>query len=335
MASLDEVVASILKFTDEEYFVMDEAMLEPRESRLLDMDFMGVAVNAPRKIDTASRDHLPLVMAVRADGDRGWDVRLRENCILVATDLGDGTVRCAKAFQDDKELKSRGRKEKKPRGPKPTGLALATAQLTGLDPMGKLRMKWGTGSWALGVINYDRVSNTVVVDLAGDEEAKARPVRPVRPEPSPLGAGGLPCYLPTADTPPSPESGVVFTGEFSGRRDDQRLKIFGAFTIPMREAHLQRQRLVHEFQDGRQERVAAVVPVTLAVVGLDWDKPLQRDWAVPVYGEPLEAGLPGRGFFAVDAFASGGSLELDPGKYACYLIVDGRIYDPKILQVAG
>ena len=91
---------------------------------------------------------------------------------------------------------------------------------------------------------------------------------------------------------------------------------------------------MHEFQDGHQERVAAVVPVTLAVVGLDWDKPLQCDWAVPVYGEPLEAGMPGRGYFAVDAFASDSSLELDPGKYACYLIVDGRIYDPKILQVA-
>ncbi len=333
LASRGDTLAGIMSFTDEEFFGMDESVLAPRESRLLDTSFLGVAVSAPRKIDTSSRDRLPLVMAVRSGGERGWDVRLKENCILVGTDLSDGSVHFAKAFADEK--KSRGSKEKRPKGPRPAGLALATAQLTGLDAKERLKMKWDTGTWALGVINYDWASNTVVVDLVGDKEARVQPAGPVSPEPSPLGAGGLPCYLATAHTPPSPESGVVFTAEFTGKQGDRHMKISGAFTIPVRDAHVPKQKVVHKFRDGRQENVVAVVPVTLAVVGLDWGKPLKFDWAVPVYGSPLNTGMPAKGFFALNAFASGSAVVLDPGKYACYLVVDGRIYGPDTIEVPG
>ena len=99
--------------------------------------------------------------------------------------------------------------------------------------------------------------------------------------------------------------------------------------------HLPGNQVVHQFLDGRREKVAAVVPVTLAVLGLDWDVPLRFDWAVPVYGDPLEAGMPARGSFAIDALGTGNTRSLGPGKHVCYIVMDGRIIGPIDLPVEG
>jgi len=101
----------------------------------------------------------------------------------------------------------------------------------------------------------------------------------------------------------------------------------------VRDFHLPGKQVVHQLRDGRQGKVAAVVPVTLAVLGLDWDVPLRFDWAVPVYGDPLEAGMPARGSFAIDALASGDTRSLEPGKHVCYIVVDGRIFGPHFFKV--
>ena len=331
MVSTNDIVAKILNLDEDEFFSADQSVLGPRDEQLLDLDYFGVAVNAPPRIETGSRGKLPLIMATQFSGDRGWDIRLRDNCILVSTNLQDGTVQFAKAFVSEKELRSRGRLEKVPKGPKPPGLAIAAAQLTELDPKGRLHIKWNSGIWALGVIYYDWPSNTVVVELQGDEEVKPSPAIPVSPEPDPRGAAFFPRYLPTDKTPKPPESGLTFTGEFKVKDKKQQLNIFGSFAVPVRDFHLPAQKLVHQFPDGRQENVAAVVPVTLAVLGLDWEEPIQFDWAMPVYGEPLAVGMLARGCFAIDALAN--AQALSPGKYVCYLIMDGRIFGPKTLQV--
>ena len=333
MKAIKEIVASILDLTEKEFFSADRSVFAPRESRLLDMDFWGVAVNAPRQIWTDRHDKLPLIMATRFSGERGWEVRLRDNCILVGTNLQDGSVHFANALVTEKELRSRGGREKVPKGPKPPGLASAAAQLTELDARGRLHIRWNTGIWSLGVIYYDWSSNTVVVDLKGDEEAKPRLARSVRPEPNPLGVPALPCYLPMPQTPQPPDSGISFRVEFRVEQGQQKLNVFGAFAVPVRELHLPQQKVVHQFKDGRKENVAAVVPVTLAVLALDWDLPLRFDWAVPVYGEELKVGLLARGCFAFDALASGDVQAFDPGKYVCYMIMDGRTFGPQSLQV--
>jgi len=306
MASTAEIVASILDLTEKEFFSADRSVFAPRESRLLDMDFWGVAVNAPRQIWTDHHDKLPLIMATRFSGERGWEVRLRDNCILVGTNLQDGSVHFANA--------------------------LVTEKLTELDARGRLHIRWNTGIWSLGVIYYDWSSNTVVVDLKGDEEVKPRLARSVRPEPNPLGVPALPCYLPMPQTPQPPDSGISFRVEFRVEQGQQKLNVFGAFALPVRELHLPQQKVVHQFKDGRKENVAAVVPVTLAVLALDWDLPLRFDWAVPVYGEELKVGLLARGCFAFDALP-----ELDDklpnGKYVAYVIIEGEVYGPVRFEI--
>lgn len=332
MATTEEIVTKVLNFTEKEFFNTNQSVFAPRESRLLDMSFFGVAVNVPRQIMTASHDKLPLIMAIRCSGERGWEVPLKDNCIMVGMNLQAGTVRLANALVTEKELVSRGGRVKVPRGPKPPGLAKAAAQLTELEVRNRLDIKWNTGVWAFGVIYYDWPSNTVVAELNGDEPVLPSSARPVSPSPN-RSSAGLPSYLSSWETPKFPDSGLAFTTEFGMEKIRQSLKIRGAFTVPARDFHIPREKVIHRFEDGRQENVAAVVPVTLVVVALDSEPLLQFDWAVPVYGQSLKAGMTARGCFAIDSLASGAPTILPPNKYFCYLIMEGKIFGPQAFTV--
>jgi hypothetical protein len=334
MADTQRIKTTILNLNENEFFNADSSVLTPLESRLLDMGCFGIAVNAPDLIITSRRDKLPLIMAVSLSGGRDWDVPMSDNCILVGTDLQDGSVHFAKAFVDKKELQNRGIKKKAPRGPKPSGLVSSAAKLIELDPLDRLDIEWNTGTWRLGVLYYDWPSNTVDVELIGDKKVMPAPVMEIYPEPDLKADGFLPWYLPTAQTPPCPDLGLTFTSEFNVEGEKQQLNIFGSFALTTRDFYLPTQKSVHKFHDQGQKSVAAVVPLTLAVLGLDWDKPLQFDWAVPVYGEPLAVGMLARGSFSIDALAEDTITNLDPGKYICYIVMDGRIFGPKIINVS-
>ncbi len=328
-ASSAETVAEILDLSEDEFFSNDQSFLVQREERLLDVDFSGIAVNAPQRILTHRHDKLPLIMAVCSSGERDWAVNLVDNCFLVGMNLQDGSVHLVNPFVNEKELRSRNKEKSQPKCPKPPGLALETVQLTELDARDLLHMKWNTGNWSFGVIYYDWPSNTVEVELKGVKKRKPLSAGPISPEPDFSCSGALPGFLATPRTPPSPVSGVDVSVEACVERGRQRLFVFGAFTVPVRAFHLPSQGLVHKFQNGREENVAAVIPVTMAVIGLDWDESLQFDWAVPVYSEALKVGMPARGCFAIDALEGGNAKDFVPGKYLCYIIMDGRIFGPQ------
>jgi len=326
------VVSKVLNLRDEEFFNADDSVLPPREELLLDLDFIGVAINAPHRIDTGRRDKLPVIMAVRLGGERDWDVQLTENCILVGTNLVDGTVRFTRALVTDKELRSKGGRKKAPRGTKPPASELGeeSAQLVELKARERLRIPWETGTWSLGVIYYDWPSNTVVVELEGNAGVKSPPARAVHPQPGP---GPLPSYLPSPKTPQAPQDGMAFTVEVTGQEGKRVLNVYGSFAVPAKDFHLSQHPLVHQLPGGRRENVSVVVPVTLAVLGLNWELPIRFDWAVPVYGGQLQKGTTTRGQFAINAFAEGSGSGLSVGSYICYIVMDGRIFGPKAFQI--
>ncbi len=326
MATANDIIEKILGFEEKDFYEDDPPGMEMREEQLLDLDFFGVAVNAPSRIETLEKGDLPLILAARYSGDRDWETPLDRNCILFGTNMHDGTVAFAKAFVDEKALQDRGIKEIGPKGPKPPGLATAAVQLTRLAPKDRLGIAWDTGIWALGVINYDWPSNTVTVELAGEGEPKPIFAKPVSPEPDPRGEDHFPCYLPVSDTPKPPESGLSVAVEFYEREGRQHLDLTGAFGVTIRELHLPEIPIEQPYAKGGEKTVAAVVPLTLAVLGANWDEPLQFNWAVPVYGSSLEVGKQASGYFALNALA--GARPLNPGKHLCYLFLDGGIYGP-------
>ncbi len=339
MTSTREIVEKVLNFGDKEFFAADASVLSPREAQLLELDFSGVAANAPRRIVISDHGKLPLIMALRCSGERDWDVDLTDNCMLVATNLLDGTVRVTNALLTEKDLTSRGGRIRAEKGPKPAGLAEVSSQLTEIDVRRRLNLEWKAGTWALGVAYFDWPSNTVVVQLEGGSPAPNGPVRPVRPSYNPAALSAmkqagksLPSYYPTTETPASPESGVTFGVDFRMKQGRQSLVVTASFAVPVKEFHIPKQEIVHEYQDGRREKVQAILPVTLAMLKLDHVWPWQFDWAVPVYGEPSAIGTIARGYFAIDALASEDS-PLSAGSYVCYIVADGRIFGPRKFQV--
>ena len=319
-----DILAKALAFTDEEFLHLSPAALAARQRLLLSSDYTGIAVNAPASIMTGQHDKLPLVLAMRMGGDRDWEVGLRDNCILVGTNLHTGKVHFANGLASDKELTSRGGRIKQPKGPKPPGLAVVAAQIIELDPRNRLPLPWDTGLWSLGVLYYDWPSNTVTVKLEGNgpaEQPAGRAIFPVS-----TGGGDLPSYQPTAKTPPYPVAGVAFTVEAKTVQDQQQLIVHGAFTTTIKDYHL-------ASPGSGPSGPAAIVPVTLVILGLDWKFPRPFTWVVPV--QDRSAVTPGKtvqGTFAIDAMA-GGVTPLDPGRYVAYIIMDGGIFGPQPFQV--
>lgn len=321
------ILAGVLAFSEAEYYNPPAQLLTERESQLLDIDADGVAVNAPAVIDTRERGTLPLVMAARFSGDREWDVPLIDNCLLVGTNLSDGTVYFAPALTSRKDV-TRAGKLKVPKGEKPEGLAEVSAQITTIDALAKLPIRWNTGHWALGVINYDRPSNAVSVELKGNDPFPVPTPCPIHPPlPAATDATALPSYIAMGKNPRMPDSGVAFATEIVESDGQSRLHVYGSFAIPMRDYMLPREETVHDLPSGRRERVAAIVPMTLAIIALNSDLPVQIDLAVPVYGgDALRVGSVARGYFAVDVSdPSSSTLSMQQ----CYVIAGGDVFGPR------
>ncbi len=333
-AQTQTILTQILNLDDNAFFKADASILDSRESQLMEIDFFGVAVNAPAKILIKNRQTIPLIMALRTTGDRDWDIPLSENCILAGTNLLDGSVHFAKALMDEKQMEHPPDvMQKKPasRAPRPPGLASAVGQLTLLDPVKRLSIEWAPGIWSFGVLHFDWPSNTVVVKLSGDKESEPFSAMSVSPEPDKSEQAGFPSYFPVKKTPPLPDSGLAFAIESQKQKKDLLVKVFGSFAVKTRTFHLPDKKIVHHFENGATKNIAAVVPITLAILGLDWDEPVRFDWAVPVYGTELKKGMTAKGFFSIKELLDPDTF--DTGPYACYLFMDGLIFGPNLIKI--
>jgi hypothetical protein len=331
MASTADVLNSVLNLGEEQFFATDSSALSRREATLLDTDFTGVAINAPRVIPIARRATLPLFVALRSDGRRGWDVPLRDNAVLVGVNIDDGSVRLANALETEKERSNRGGRAPRARG-EPANLAAVSAVVTTLDAREQLGIEWTTSTWSLALLHFDWPSNLVSVSLQGDRRQVPAAAPSVSPAPNPAcgsSADALPCYS-VAELGSAAGGASFALALVPGAAP--RLEARGSFALRLRARQVARPGIVHSFAGGRRENVAAIVPITLALVGLDSGEPIQFDWAVPIYGPPAQVGARVAGAFAIDALA-GGNVELPPGRYAAYLIFDETIVGPRPLEV--
>jgi hypothetical protein len=193
-----------------------------------------------------------------------------------------------------------------------------------------MELPWQSGRWVFGLIYFDWLSNVVALELAGASPAAPASGNPwvVRPAPA-AQAPGFPTYLRLATTPPQPATGMSFDVALDTRGGVQRLLVHGAFATTAR-----KHTLVSGVQvpDGGSVRpVAALIPITLLLVGANTLYPWRRDLVVPVYGAPASEDQRVEGALALDALA--GAAPLPPGEYACYLVLDGAIHGPKPVQV--
>jgi hypothetical protein len=335
MKSAEEIAKSILSIPEERYFKDTESLFLDMELKLADLDFQGVAINAPQRIATAKQEQLPVIMAIQATGLRAWEFPRDMNCIVAATDLTTRAVYFGQAFRDPK-AESFAMPPQAQQPPKPEGSSAAALStgLSKLDAREVAGLPWRAGRFCLSALMYDWVSNTVEVTLEGGAPGQAVPPG-VTPPPAAAGPGQrLPSFLPeqaninvTGAKPPfaklvlqpNPEPGI-------------KLGVRGAWVISAQPFHLPSAPMEVQEVNGQKKKVGAVVPVTLAIVGKNWPTPLRFDWAVPFYGDAFKPGDAVQGHFSIDPLAAS-TLTLSPGEYAVYLFIEGRCFGPFKVKV--
>ncbi len=332
MSSSEDVANNLLDFSERVFFSEDDSAFAELDLELSDSDFLGVAINLPRKIDITKRDALPLILATQETGLRAWEVIRNDNCALVAVDLNTREVFFGQPFFNPKSQKSPAKKEG-PRPAKPEGgnaVALSTG-VTRVDARMVLDLPWRTTRYRLGVVLFDWMSNRIDVSLEGG--APASPASPRRPTPAPAargGSGDLPTYLATPGAPDlSAESPPAATIKIEPHPDQAtKLLVSGAFSIVADSMHLPASPYPISEVGGGEENVGAVVPVTLALFSKNSSVPIRLDWALPVYtATPISPGDRIHGHFSLDAMADT-NFELVQGDYVAYLFLEGQFFGP-------
>lgn len=289
-------------------------------------DFRGLAVAAPQQIPTDSQSVVPLVVLSQKTALRAWQVGEQYNLMLAVTDVDSGNLRLARALVDPKD-------EESPNAPPaarpaaPTGNA-ATALSTKAHRLDLPVQPGLTANLAIAALSFDWVSNTVAVSLAGSRPKAPTVVRPITPAPSALP--GLPTYAASNQTPKPPASGLDFAVTLRAGVEPSSVFVQGAFskTLGMHE-HLRVPQFVRDNAADRQ--ATAVVPMSIAVLGLDWKAPRSYAIGVPVYGMPdVPPGQRVSGQFAVEMPLN---VALPAGDYVAYVLMDGVPYGPRKFQV--
>ena len=287
-------------------------------------DFRGLAIASPAQVQADTEQTVPLVVLVQQSILRAWEVPEQYNLMLAVSEVESGTVRIARALVDPKDEEPVGARAAA-RPPKPTGTA-ATGIATKAYRFDIRLSPNHAGSLAVSAILFDTVSNTSTVALAGRNPRASADPPAISPRPNP--SQGLPTYAGMPRSLQVPRSGVAFAVEMAG--GPNAMFVHGAFAKVL---------ALHEDlpvpqgvrDNGVDRHATAVVPLTIAVIGLDAKRPRTYALAVPVYG--TVHATPGQvvsGQFAVGIPAD---PPLAPGHYVAYAFMDGVPYGPHRMHV--
>jgi len=331
MESINDVLKLILSFEQEEFFSLDEDQLCERESAFIDMEFVGLGINGPIEISCDRQESLPIVMALKYSGERDWTIDLKKNCFLVASNLRNGNVITARALTNDKDDFYSEEKDDS-RGPVPSGVALEAVQLTVIEARDKIPLDWNAGTWSFSLIYFDWVSNTISVGFIGNDPMLPVQTPQIDPVPDTNDINTLPSYVSQPQTPKAPKEGLAFVLEAQKGDDKQILNLYAAYAVDPRSYQIPKPPKTCAFTS-RQENVSAVIPLTILLLSKNDRHPIQIDVSVPVFGKPAEESKKQKGQCALNVLSAIGVKALKPGKYACYVVLDGVTYGPQILNI--
>src|SRR5690242_3976053 len=104
MTTSEDIAAGVLSLSDAELHQEPfDPIIDDREMRLIDEDFLGIAIVAPASVDVA-REELPVVAGFRQTGQRAFDVGRDDNTTIFAVDLDARVVRFGPMFFNPKQV---------------------------------------------------------------------------------------------------------------------------------------------------------------------------------------------------------------------------------------
>lgn len=328
MASTSDIAAYLQKQGPQLYFG-NQSIFDNLELVISDESFQGIAIAAPGQINTNEQHELPVILVSQQTVLRGWEVSEQNNLQLAITDLNSGRVLMRRILEDLKDMEQSDSMAVV-RPPKPTGSAATgiETKIQKVDALSYFELPWQSGRLSITAICFDQISNTAQVDLFGQQPAQLETM-PVSPHPAETRPA-LPSFLPPEQSPPISQEGLVFTVDTSLITNKQ-LVIHGGFSKTLAQnEHLPTPGTI--IDNETHQHAVAVVPITIAVLGLDWRVPRLRILGVPVYAPGLSPNrTSARGYFSV-ALATNES-PLASGPIVIYAFMQGRIYGPVKIQV--
>lgn len=304
VSTSDQIADDILRLDDASFHGFGARQSSAIAARLADLRFEGLAIQAPAELDLARWTSLPVVVASGRTGLRAWEVDFDRNAILVAVNLKSGAILAgpahpspeAPSFHDD------------PPRPRPTRVNATSRSYGayGFDLRRALDLPWKPGAYAVTLISHDWVSNTVVTRLAARDEPAPAPWLPARAG----EAEGIEFTLPSSEASPAAPYPV---------RAAVRLPLAPRSIVTAPPEHA--------------PGLRALVPATLAVLAMDWQRPSRVDVAIPILGAaPMAPGQIAEGSVTIDLRDRLGA-PLSAGSHLLYFIAGRHIVGPKRIAI--
>jgi hypothetical protein len=170
MQSQQEIAATLMRISDEDLQRTPLAALPALGYRALSgQRFEGLALRAAARADIGTQHVLPLLIAIGQGSDRARQVPLPRNAFVFVTRLGRGDGWATQAFTEPEDKIPMEAGELPPPLSKPVsalGVEARDMQAQGMLPR-------EAGRYALRMIAWDWVSNTVPVTLTGARKDSA------------------------------------------------------------------------------------------------------------------------------------------------------------------
>ncbi len=327
MNDAQDKAAKALELKDDEYFGLDQDRTTALSLKLSGLFPKGPArlpkgpnappippesflvVGAPRTVPLDRRHEIPILIGSRYTDQREWEVHREQNSVVVAADLKTGEVRTGWPF-----LMGKRRLTPPPSG---TGAApdaaSASSISTGVERVDLRELfaqTWPSTRLAVSVIDYDWVSNVVVVSIEkeGPPPAEAKPRKPS-------------AFLSASAAPPAGPGASLVVPAKAAKGAPLTLK--GALD-------LEADRVAVAPMEGAPDVSLALA--SLIFRKLDNEDPVQIDVAVRAQIADEKGTKRVRAGFEFDAWKTGGNLELE-GSYQVYFAAGAVLAGPYPLTI--
>jgi hypothetical protein len=318
MQTIQQIIERLGRIDDATLVGAEEAeLLQQTYRALVFTEWEGIVVRAPASVDLNRGQGLPILVAWRHGANREREVVLGDNAVVIAERLGGKGLWVTPLFPP--AVLKNPMPDPEPAPPRPADAATPAGSMgvQRLDLIAQRGLPRQAGRYAVRVISFDWISNTVPVVVRGPE-APAEPAVPAKTAAGRMSLGGQ-------RGPRSPAVAGIgvalspFPPEVSRRGP---MPAYGALRVPASPAWL-----------AAGVGPAAVLDGFLVLVRRGILTPTVLDIEVPIRVPPgTMPGLPVDAWFAYDLNALAAE-RLPASLWQVYAIVGGYIAGPVALNV--
>lgn len=310
LGKMEESLEKLVEGHKDYYSAPSEEKISELDFKVLDLEWEGEYVSAPEIVE-ASKPGIPVLILTRSSSLREWEVRLKKNGFVLATDLERGES-WMRPLEKPPSKRLKPTPDVKGRKPEPGEGHVAGAfwHLVGEGKVEPLLQ----GEYTVALINYDHISNLRTIKKLGPTKP-ADPVIPSGQWPWDRWADNQVYQANSAS--PKIEKGLSCAFKLVGEKAER--KLLGAFSTKARKIHI----IPADPKRAGASNIQGVINVDLILMTLD-KTPQMVSIAVPIFGSsPLHLDDSLKGWFNLP-FPFEPSVE----ERMLYAVVDGTIAGP-------